>query len=231
MTQGGEHGGIVDSRGPDTLEPMQHLHLEEHPHLELGVISARRPEGRESAEWLTSLLRLEAESPFEREEEVRAEVRNLLRYGGYKPTGRGKPASEYLVRAAGEGKLSSINPWVDVCNVVSLHSGLPISVVDADLLQGALKVGLAPKDSSYVFNASGQEIRLDGLLCLFDEAGPCANGVKDSQRTKTHAETQRSLSLIWGTRALPGRCESALHWYRDLLERAGFTEIVFDRMA
>ena len=30
-------------------------------------------------------------------------MRELLRYGGYKPTGRGKPASEYLVRAAGEG--------------------------------------------------------------------------------------------------------------------------------
>ncbi len=31
-------------------------------------------------------------------------MRKLLRHGGYKPTGRGKPASEYLVRAAGEGE-------------------------------------------------------------------------------------------------------------------------------
>jgi len=36
----------------------------------------------------------------EAEEAVRTAVRDLLRNGSYKPTGRGKPASEYLVRDA-----------------------------------------------------------------------------------------------------------------------------------
>ena len=40
-------------------------------------------------------------------------VRDLLRAGGFKPAGRSKPASEYLVRAAGEGKLAGINLVVD----------------------------------------------------------------------------------------------------------------------
>ena len=35
--------------------------------------------------------------PFPRSEELRQQVRNSLRPHGYKPTGRGKPASEYLV--------------------------------------------------------------------------------------------------------------------------------------
>lgn len=170
---------------------------------------------------MVALLALEADVPLKRSEEGRAEVRNLLRHGGYKPTGRGKPASEYLVRAAGEGKLSSINAAVDVCNVVSLHSGLPISVVDGDLVREPLHVGIAPADTNYVFNASGQEIKLDGLLCLFDAEGACANAVKDSQRTKTHAESRRSLSLIWGTRALPGQCRKAVEWYAELLTRLG----------
>ena len=34
---------------------------------------------------------------------LKAAVRDLLRFGAYKPTGRGKPASEYLLNAAAEG--------------------------------------------------------------------------------------------------------------------------------
>jgi len=197
------------------------LIVEEHPALELGLVAAELPKDAASPEWLVALLDLEADAPLERDESCRAAVRDLLRHGGYKPTGRGKPASEYLLRAAGEGKLSSINPAVDVCNAVSLHSGMPISVVDAERLAAPLRVALAPPDSSYVFNASGQEIRLDGLLCLFDAEGPCANAVKDSQRTKTDGASRRTLSLIWGTKELPGRCAEAVEWYRALLERLG----------
>ena len=60
---------------------------------------------------------------------------------------------------------------------------------------------------------------LGGLLCLFDADGPCANAVKDAQRTKTGPETRRTLSLIWGTIALPGRAAETETWYRELLEK------------
>jgi hypothetical protein len=60
-----------------------------------------------------------------------------------------------------------------------------------------------------------------GLLCLFDAEGPCANAVKDAQRTKTSAETRRTLSLVWGSVSLPGRAAQAVNWYRTLLEARG----------
>jgi DNA/RNA-binding domain of Phe-tRNA-synthetase-like protein len=148
-------------------------------------------------------------------------VRDLLRHGGYKPTGRGKPASEYLVRAAGEGAVGSINAAVDACNAVSLHSGFPISVVDLDLARAPFRIAVAPSGSSYVFNASGQEIDLGGLLCLFDADGPCANAVRDAQRTKTRAETRSTLSVIWGCVGHEARLASTERWYRSLLEQAG----------
>src|SRR5215472_9872028 len=83
--------------------------------------------------------------------------------------------------------------------------------------------GTAPAGSSYVFNAAGQVIDLGGLLCLFDAEGPCANAVKDAQRTKTTAATRRTLTLLWGTTALPGRAAAAEAWYRGLLEGQGAT--------
>jgi len=200
------------------------IEVEAHPLLDVGLLEARYPAPlgeHPSPDWLVALLHEDADAPLARGEDVRAAVRDLLRHAGYKPTGRGKPASEYLVRAVGEGRLPSINPAVDACNVVSYHSGLPISVVDLDAATPPLRVAVAPPGERYVFNASGQEMDVAQLLCLFDADGPCGNGVKDSQRTKTGASTTRTLSVVWGTNALPGRTAAAVRWYRELLERLG----------
>jgi DNA/RNA-binding domain of Phe-tRNA-synthetase-like protein len=170
---------------------------------------------------LLALLREDAPAPVARDEAVRAAVRDMLRLGGYKPTGRGKPASEYLVRAAGEGTLAPINLAVDACNAVSLHSGFPISVVDAELALPPWHIRVAAPGERYVFNAAGQEIDLEGLVCLCDAAGPCGNAVKDSQRTKTRPETRRTLSIVWGSVETADRCERAAAWYRKLLEETG----------
>lgn len=210
-----------DTQAGRAVRPLE-LDVLTHPTLALGAFEAVFPEplgARPSPPWLTEGLALDAAAPLVRDEVVRGDVRELLRHGGYKPTGRGKPASEYLVRAAGEKALSSINTVVDACNVVSLHSGLPISVVDLDRARAPLSVKLAA-DVSYVFNASGQSIDVAGLLCLHDAEGPCANAVKDSQRTKTHAETRRVLGLVWGHVRHRERVERATRWYRELLERA-----------
>jgi DNA/RNA-binding domain of Phe-tRNA-synthetase-like protein len=172
---------------------------------------------------LQALLAEGAPAPLQSDDAVREAVRRLLRHGGFKPTGRSKPASEYLLKAVREALLSSINLAVDSCNVSSLHSGLPISVVDLDQAREPFRVEVAATGSAYVFNASGQTIDVGGLLCLFDAEGPCGNAVKDAQRTKTTAETRRTLSLIWGTVALPDRTGQTEAWYRSLLEQEGAT--------
>jgi DNA/RNA-binding domain of Phe-tRNA-synthetase-like protein len=200
------------------------LTVDPHPLLELQAFTSTFPHPlgeMPSPPALQALLAVDAPAPLRRDDAVREAVRALLRQGGFKPTGRSKPASEYLIKAVRDGLLASINVAVDVCNVVSLHSGLPISVVDLDRARVPFRVGVAPAGSSYAFNASGQTIDLGGLLCLCDADGPCANGVKDAQRTKTTAETRRTLSLVWGTTALPGRAAQTAAWYRALLEQLG----------
>ncbi|HEV3259521.1 MAG TPA: hypothetical protein VG013_21830, partial [Gemmataceae bacterium] len=200
------------------------LIMDPHPLLDLRVFVTLFPRSlgeMPSPPELQALLALEAPAPLRSDDAVRDAVRQLLRHSGFKPTGRSKPASEYLLRAVGEGRLSSIHVAVDACNVASLHSGLPISVVDLDHAREPFRVGVAPPGASYVFNASGQAIDLGGLLCLFDAGGPCGSAVKDAQRTKTGPETRRALSLIWGTTELPGRAGQAEAWYRALLQGQG----------
>jgi len=158
----------------------------------------------------------------DRDETVtRTAVRDLLRAGGFKPSGRSKPASEYLTGAHAQGRFPAINAAVDVCNLASLHGGLPISVVDVDLLQRPLHVAVAPAGTSYVFNPSGQTIDAGLLLCLFDAVGPTGTPVKDAQRTKTSADTHAALSVVWGTRALPGRTAAVTAWYRAAMASVG----------
>jgi DNA/RNA-binding domain of Phe-tRNA-synthetase-like protein len=205
------------------------LTVDSHPLLDLRAFTTTfpRPLGQmPSPAELRDLLTIAAAAPLHSDDAVRQAVRDLLRHGGFKPTGRSKPASEYLIKAAEEKRLGSINVAVDACNAVSLHSGLPISVVDLDLAREPLRVGLAPAGANYVFNSSGQSIDLSGLLCLFDAEGPCGNAVKDAQRTKTTGETRRTLSVIWGTTALPGRAAEAQAWYRQLLQQQGATTAV-----
>lgn len=204
--------------------PTPALTIEPHPSLRAAAFTTTFPAALgtlPTSPAMLELLQLDAPAPMQRDEALRGAVRDLLRHGGYKPTGRGKPASEYLVRAATEGALGTINLAVDACNAVSLHSGFPISVVDLDRARGPFRIAIAPAGASYVFNASGQEIDVGGLLCVFDADGPCANAVRDSQRTKTRAETIATLSVVWGCVGYESRLAEAVAWYRELLGGCG----------
>jgi len=219
----------------ETSFPAFEVEIKSHPSLDPAFWGVRHSRENSDAvagilKWLSVSEEVQQLTPFKSladeasRDNVKSKVRDLLRHGGYKPTGQGKPASEYLIKAVAAGKLSHINPVVDLINVVSLHSGLPISVVDiakCDLPSKKLCIDIAPAETEYVFNASGQTIKLDGLLCMFDEIGPCGNAVKDSQRTKTSDSTEHSLVVIWGTQELPGHAQTAATWFRELAESIG----------
>lgn len=201
-----------------------------HPLLEIGAFSTHfaQPLAELVApDALLAELAPGARRPFEPQllaDEDRTEVRKLLRHGGFKPSGRSKPASEYLQAAYAENRFPRINAAVDACNIASLFSGLPISLIDLDRVIGSLSVAICPMGTTYVFNPSGQVIDAGGLLAVFDAEGPTGTPVKDAQRTKTHDGTQNTLAIVWGTKALPGRTGATTAWYRELVSRiAGAT--------
>ena len=137
-----------------------HLTVETHPLLDAAAFTTvfKWPLGETGApDWLTDLLDHAADAPLAPSDDLRTDVRDMLRHGGFKPAGRNKPAAEYLARAASRGHLSSINPAVDACNVVSLHSGLPISVIDVDRASPPFRIAVADEEARYVFNPAGQE--------------------------------------------------------------------------
>jgi len=154
--------------------------------------------------------------------EVRQRVRGMLRYGKYKPSGRSKPASEFLLRAALSETFPLVNGPVDVNNAISLESGFPGSIFDADRSGRRLLLRRGLPGESYVFNPSGQTIDLQDLLLVCRECAdgwePCGNPVKDAMSTKTTAETRAVVAVLY---APPDEPEPAVaSWarrYADLL--------------
>jgi len=146
---------------------------------------------------LESLVKLRSAEDFP-PAALKDAVRAMLRAGGFKPAGRQKPASEYLAQAAREGRFPAINGPVDCNNLLSLETGLPISLLDADELGAGAVIRTCAAGDSYVFNASGQEMDLSGLLCVCAANGaPLGNPVKDSMRGKLKDGTRRLAGFIY----------------------------------
>ena len=141
---------------------------------------------------------------------VKEAIRGLLRRGGFKPTGRNKPASEYLAQAAREGRFPRINNLVDINNLLSLETGLPISLLDRRAFAGEVWLRRGRPGERYVFNNAGQEIDLEGLVCVCGGAeaqgAPLGNPVKDSMAGKLKDDTGAALGVIYADAGCaPGR--------------------------
>jgi DNA/RNA-binding domain of Phe-tRNA-synthetase-like protein len=177
-----------------------------HPSLRLGLVYAGSVQNAPSSTGL--LAELEAAEQRARTdassypEHVRTQVRDVLRVGGYKPTGRGKPASELLLAMAQREGLPRIGNLVEINNLSSLESALPISILDAELLGEDRRVRFGRAGESYVFNQAGHAMDLQGLplICRGDE--PVGNAVRDSMLCKVRASTTRVLVVIWSARSL-----------------------------
>ena len=100
---------------------------------------------------------------------------------------------------------------------------MSLDPIELQVLTGALRAACEEMGVVLIRSAHSSNIkeRRDASTGLFDADGPCANAVKDAQRTKTHAGTVHTLALVWGARALGDRAARTARWYRDMLERAG----------
>lgn len=128
----------------------------------------------------------------------REAVRGLLRKGGYKPSGRNKPAQEYLLRCLTDGIFPRIHPAVDCLNAISVGIGLPISMLTRDRFQDSIRLRLGRPGETYVFNSVGHELDLEDLIVVcggVDSNEPLGSPVKDSMAGKI-TETVRSIVCI-----------------------------------
>jgi len=196
----------------------------------IGVMTVRNVDIAASIPLLESRLTAilsERKNPLnENEEGIRQSVRKMLRRGVYRPTGRSKPASEYLIRAATKESFPRINCAVDVINYLSLKYLVPISLWDTDLAQSEqYTFRLGNEDEKYVFNHGGQEIKLHDLITGFsirDEVEQAiVNPVKDSLATKTTSESRNVAMAIYYPFADHSVLQTILREFSELMQHVG----------
>ncbi len=123
-------------------------------------------------------------------------VRRMYRQAGWEPT-KYRPSSEALARRILKDKgLYRINNVVDLANIVSAKSHLPMGLYNHSKINGPITVDIGKKDESYQ-GISRDSIHAEGKIILRDDRGIFGNPTADSKRTAITPETQNLLALFF----------------------------------
>lgn len=146
-----------------------------------------------------------------------AATRETYRRLGKEPSRyRGSP--EALVRRARSGKeLYRIHNVVDVVNLMSLRTLLPIGLYDAANLRPPVVLRRGAAGEAY--DGIGKEgLNLDGLPVLADAEGPFGSPTSDSRRTMVTEDTREVFAVIFGVTGR-GELEAATVMLAELFAR------------
>jgi DNA/RNA-binding domain of Phe-tRNA-synthetase-like protein len=124
----------------------------------------------------------------------------LATRSGYKSLGkdpaRYRGSAEALIRRVIAGKgLPRIHAIVDIINIVSVESRLPIGLYDLAHVQGNITFRAGRAGESYK-GIGKYDLNLEGLPLFADELGPHGSATSDSERTMVTPATRHVLAIF-----------------------------------
>src|SRR5271163_3476222 len=137
---------------------------------------------------------------------------------GYKALGkdpaRYRGSAEALLRRVISGKgLPQINAVVDVINLVSVESRMPIGLYDLARVNGDVVFRAGRAGETYK-GIGKYDLNLESLPLFADADGPHGSATSDSERTMVTAETTKVLAIIVSF----GGSETLTTWTQRLIE-------------
>src|SRR5262249_6095657 len=113
-----------------------------------------------------------------------------------KDPARYRGSAEALVRRILSGKgMPKIGAVVDVINLVSVESRLPVGLYDVAKLHGDIVFRAGRAGETYK-GIGKYDLNLEGLPLLADELGAHGSATSDSERTMVTPETKQVLAVI-----------------------------------
>jgi DNA/RNA-binding domain of Phe-tRNA-synthetase-like protein len=113
-----------------------------------------------------------------------------------KDPARYRGAAEALLRRVLAGKgLPQINAVVDVINLVSVESRLPVGLYDLTHVSGDIVFRAGRAGETYK-GIGKYDLNLEGLPVFCDAVGPHGSPTSDSERTMVTSETRQALAVI-----------------------------------
>jgi DNA/RNA-binding domain of Phe-tRNA-synthetase-like protein len=129
-----------------------------------------------------------------------------------KDPARYRNSAEALLRRVVGGKgLPVINAVVDVINLVSVESRLPVGLYDLGHVVGDIVFRAGRAGETYK-GIGKYDLNLEGLPVFVDTVGPHGSATSDSERTMVTAETREVLAVIVSF----GGAENLERWTRRL---------------
>lgn len=171
------------------------------PRTALGCITARVQPGPSPVALLGEMNQRELEIqelPFPRGVLESPEVESVRR--AYKALGkdpaRYRGSAEALLRRIVAGKgFPQVNVVVDVINLVSVESRLPVGLYDLSHVVGGIVFRAGRAGETYK-GIGKYDLNLEGLPVFADTVGPHGSATSDSERTMVTAETKEILAVI-----------------------------------
>ena len=171
------------------------------PRTALGCVTASVEAGASPAALGEELKKRDAEIqklPFPRGVLASPQVeatRTAYRALGKDPA-RYRGSAEALLRRVVGGKgLPQINAVVDVINLVSVESRLPVGLYDHGRVVGEIVFRAGRAGETYK-GIGKYDLNLEGLPLFADAAGPHGSATSDSERTMVTSETKEILAVI-----------------------------------
>lgn len=171
------------------------------PRTALGCVTARVELGASPVALLGEMNQRELEIqelPFPRgvlESPQVETVRKAYKSLGKDPA-RYRGSAEALLRRIVAGKgFPQINVVVDVINLVSVESRLPVGLYDLGHVTGDIVFRAGRAGETYK-GIGKYDLNLEGLPVFADTAGPHGSATSDSERTMVTAETKEILAII-----------------------------------
>jgi DNA/RNA-binding domain of Phe-tRNA-synthetase-like protein len=113
-----------------------------------------------------------------------------------KDPARYRGSAEALLRRVVAGKgLPQINAVVDVINLVSVESRLPIGLYDLEHIVGDIVVRAGREGETYK-GIGKYDLNLEGLPLFADTGGPHGSATSDSERTMVTGATKQVLAVL-----------------------------------
>jgi DNA/RNA-binding domain of Phe-tRNA-synthetase-like protein len=185
------------------------------PRASLGFLTAHVVTGETPPELLEEMTNRETEILHLREPRALLESpRILTTRAGYKALGkdpaRYRGSAEALLRRIVSAKgFPQINAVVDIINLVSVESRLPIGLYDLAHVKGDIVFRAGRAGESYK-GIGKYDLNLEDLPVFCDEQGPHGSPTSDSERTMVTAATEAVAAILvsfGGAEGLESSCQ------------------------
>ncbi len=204
--------------------------IEKYPHLKVGVLIVQGIKNQGNMDEIAKLVEATSESikksyagkEITKEPKI-LDWREAYKSFGYKPASYRCSAESLLRRVIGDKGLPSINPVVNLYNMISVKYSLPAGADDLDKVSGTIHLAMAKGDEPFITLGSREEdtAKEDEIIYRDDKEVLCkAWNWRESDTSKiTEESTNISLVIEGLEHTLPGEIIKALKELQTLIQK------------